>query len=486
MINFLGLENVVKPTKIYKNNSIQGFRQANFASKPDTFERSNSVTSPISFTGKSNRLREYKKLTESLNKTADKAQTSLNRQLATEGWAGKTANAISVLWNSKNRATLVQADIDGYKEQVSTLDNSIKTDKFTDKFKEMFDVNYNHSNISRYNKASKEYEKAFTSDCVAKYVDEKLSKNLEIFNKNSGMLKDLKETRINTFAQSGSVPTYNHTTAKDKIFNDMEKSLVEVLGDKKVLDTILSVNGLNSEKASKEDKYKMYGDLSNYIVEASKTSAKKNLKGKSLDQLKEASDKSYEKAFGTKNDIIKRVDKYNSSQKVGSACVEFVSNVILNTLGPGSVLASCFYSAGKSIAFDVARVKSKDEDRDLDLKAIAVNAGLSGVSGIVNRIIVNTYAGPVASKILGGENQSDSFGAKLVEFVVKEIVSKEGVKLPAYAVEEVVNAVVKNLAGVQAKKGIELSQKELKEAVSVLTESLTNLAIVKNNENEEN
>lgn len=474
MINLIGLKNVVKPAKT-QYNSINSFRYANIDQKPDTFERSDFAASPISFTGKSNRLKEYKKLTEDLNKTAQTAQDSLDKQLATEGWSGKTADAISILWNSKNRAVLVQADIDTYKNQVTELDASIKTDSFKDKFKEMFEVDYNPSNIVRYNKKSQQLETALTSSCIAKYTEEKLSKNIDIYNKNSGKLQDYTETRINPYAQTGSIPTYNHTTTKDEIFEKMENSLVEILGDKKVLDIILSSNGLDCEKASKEDKYKMYGYLSSFIVESSKATAQKSLKGQTLAQIKADSDKSYEKAFGTKNDIIKRVDKYNSSQKTGAACVEFVANVVLNTLGPGSVFGSCLYSAGKSIAFDIADTKTKTVDRDLDIKSIVVNAGLSGASGIVNRIIVIKYASDVATKILGGKTSFDNFGSKLVKFVVDEIISKEGVKLPAYGVEEIVKAVVKNMVGLKKEKDTGFSQKDLENSMVIVAKAMTYL-----------
>ena len=471
MINLIGLKNVVKPAKT-QYNSINGFRYANLGQKPDTFERSNFATSPISFTGKSNRLKEYKKLTTDLNKTAQTAQESLDKQLATEGWSGKTADAISILWNSKNRAVLVQADINNFKNQVSELDASIKTDSFNDKFKAMFEVDYSHSNIARYNKKSQQLETALTSSCIAKYTEEKLSKNINIYNKNSGKLQDYTETRI---------PFYTNTTTKDEVFNNMENSLVEILGDKKVLDVILSSNGLDSEKASKEDKYKMYGYLSNFIVDSSKATAKKSLKGQTLAQLEADSNKFYEKAFGTKNDIIKRVDKYNTSQKTGAACVEFVANVVLNTLGPSSIFGSCLYSAGKSIAFDIADTKTKTIDRDLDVKSIVVNAGLSGASGIVNRIIVLKYAGDVATKILGGKTSPDNFGSKLVKFVVDEIISKEGVKLPAYGVEEIVKAVVKNMAGLKKEKDTGFSQKDLENSMVIVAKAMTYLASEKNN-----
>lgn len=481
MINLIGLKNIVKPVNVAQNNLKKGFGYINLSQKSDTFERSNFTTCPINFTGKSNRLKEYQKLTANLNQKVESAQNSFNRQLATEGWSGKTADKISAIWNSKNRATLVQADIDSYKEQVKNLDNSIKTDTFKNKFKEMFEVEYDHSNISRFEKKTKQLEIALTTSCIANYTEEKLSKNIQIFNKNSGKLQDISEVKTNHFAQTGSIPYYTHTTTKEEVFENMENSLSEILGGKEVLDKILASNGFESEKTSIQDKYKAYGTLSNFIVESSKASAKEALKGQDLSQIKADYDKTYQKAFGTKNDIVARVENYNASQKAGASCVKFISNVILNTLGPSSVLASCAYSAGKSVAMDFADAKTKDVDKDIDMQKLLVNAGLSGVSGVVNRIIVNKYAAGVADKILAGKTQSNSVGSILRNFVVKEIISKEGVKLPAYGVEEVTNAVVYKMLGFKTSdKGV-LNKKELATSMAVVAEAMTYLAIAKDN-----
>lgn len=472
MIDFTGL-NSIKSSNTVNNSLSTGFRYKNFNQKPDTFSHANLTTCPIGFTGKSNRLNEYKKLTEDLNQTANHAQTSLNNQLSTEGWTGKTADAISVLWNSKNRAVLVQSDIDAFKEQVTTLDNSIKDDKFKDKFKEIFDVEYDHSNIVRYNKKAKQLETALTADCIAKFADEKLSKNIEIYNKLSGDLKDLNEYKTNNFVASGTMPYYNHLTTKDEIFENMENSLASVLGDKKILDDILSASGLKD--SSKEDKYKVYGHLANVILESSKTSAKNSLKGETLEQIKTDYDKSYAKAFGTNNDIVARVDKYNASQKVGAACVRFVTGVVLNTLGPSSVLANCVYSVATSVAMDIADAKTKKVDRDINLKTLAINAGLNGACGAINQSIVNKYSGSVASKILANESYSKNMSSVLTDFVVKEIVSKEGVKLPAYAVEGIVKYVIQSMAGVQpTEETTGLSQKELDKLMPIISETIKN------------
>ena len=50
---------------------------------------------------------------------------------------------------------------------------------------------------------------------------------------------------------------------------------------------------------------------------------------------------------------------------------------------------------------------------------------------------------------MAGKTSSDNLGSKFVDFVVKEIISKEGVKLPAYTVEEITSAVVKKLTGIK-------------------------------------
>ena len=99
MINLTALSNI-KTAKNITNAQSNGFRFSSFVQKPDTFERSSSVN----FTGSSNRNKQYNKTADSLETAGQNAQLSLNGQLAHDGWAGKVADAVSVLWNSKNRA----------------------------------------------------------------------------------------------------------------------------------------------------------------------------------------------------------------------------------------------------------------------------------------------------------------------------------------------------------------------------------------------
>ena len=487
MIKIFGLNNTIN--LINTNDNSKNYHKSVLSNiKADTFERSNALktnsTCPITFTGKSNRLKEYKKITNTLNQMGETAQNSLNNQITSDGWAGKTAETISILWNSKNRAKIVQEDINKYTEQVVELDNSIKDDTFKSKFKEIFDVEYNHSNIAKYGRKSKQLESAMVADCISKYADEKLSKNLKIYNQLSGKLQDFSEIRAIPYGTTGYNSCYTNVTSKDDVFEKMENSLIEILGDKKILDKVLSSRGLDSEKSTKEDKYKAYGQLSNYILETTKSSANKCLKGQTLSQIKEDYDKSYEKAFGTKNDIIARVDKYNTSQKIGAACIKFVTGVVLNALGPNTVLASLAYSAATSVAMDVADSATNKIDGDFNLKATAINAGLNGISGAINQSIVNKYAGKVSAKILkstAGQTASKVVGSTLNDFVVKEIISKEGVKLPAYAIEGITKSVVQTMANIKTSNNDNyMSENDLENSMAVVSEAIVYLTEAKN------
>ena len=413
MFNLVSFNTIAPVKKAQNTQSNQNLLRGFYTQKADTFERSNSektTSCPISFTGKSGRLKEYKKVTDSLKLTAENAQTSLNGQLASDGWAGKVADSVSALWNSKNRAKLVQADIDSYKEQVNDLESSIKEDKFTGKFKEMFDVEYNHANIARYNKKAEQYKSAVSSEYMAKITEKKLSKDLERYNKLSGDLNDITERKVATNVSAGFTTSYNKTTSKDEIFSDMENSLVGMFGDKKVLDSILKSGGLDAEKATKEEKYKAYGFVANFLVETAKESAKKVSKGQSLQELREDYRTAYEKAYGNKNDIQKRVDDYNHSQEIGAAAVRGVTRSALMTaatlISPQATLAKLAFKSAMTLGIKVA-VDGSDkltngidnsEDMNADavkklVKSASISAAESFVSGVVTPMLPTIKTG---------------------------------------------------------------------------------------------
>ncbi len=96
----------------------------------------------------------------------DKATQALDEQVKSDGWAGKAADAISVLWGSDNRESVVREEMDAYKKQLEELKtalNSGSQEKFEAKFEEIYGVSYNAELVKEYqeNPTTENYKRAF-------------------------------------------------------------------------------------------------------------------------------------------------------------------------------------------------------------------------------------------------------------------------------------------------------------------------------------
>lgn len=399
MINLTPL-NSFKSVKNIQKAQPQGLRYNSYVQKPDSFERS----CPVNFTGSSNRLKQYGKVTDTLIQTGENAQTSLNGQLAANGWAGKVADKISGLWNSKNRAHLVQADINAYNAQMHELKDSIKQDKFKEKFKEIFEVDYVNANVSKYNKKAKQFEMAVTTKCMADITKSKLSKDLDVYNKADGELKNHQDTSFNPYAPTGSIPLVTTNISKETVFENLENALIDTLGSKEILNNSLKSSGVDVDNATMEGKYKCYGIIANYLVETSKETANKYCDGKSLEDLRTEYDKAYKLAFGDKNDIQARVDKYNRSQEIGAAAVRGATRsaamILTSMVAPEATFAKILYNSATTFGIKVVVDGSDkltnqiDNSVDMNAKAIkklirssAISAAEKFASGGLNAII---------------------------------------------------------------------------------------------------
>lgn len=393
MINLSAL-NAVKSTKNVINAKSNGFRQSPFVQKPDTFERNSNVN----FTGSSNRTKQYQKTTEALETIGDNAQLSLDGQLMSEGWAGKVADTVSILWNSKNRAVLVQQDINTYNQQIDELKDSIKEKNFPEKFKEIFGIDYNASNIKKYNKTVKQFKVAVTTQAMSDIISKKLSDDLKIFRENDGKLKDKVEKQINPYAMTGSVPYFYHTTSKEKVFENMENSLVSIVGSKESLENTLKASGMDTEKMSMDEKYSAYGVMAEFLDETMKDMAKNVCKGKTLKELQKEYDESYEHAYGHTNDIQERVDKYNRSQEIGAAAVRGTTRSVLSALvlltAPeasfAKIVAKSATTMGIKILVDGTDKLSSEKEDALDsknFKKLVRSASISGTEKLASGVL---------------------------------------------------------------------------------------------------
>ncbi len=93
------------------------------------------------------------------------ARTAFEQQQKQDGWAGKTADAVSVLWNSDNRAVKVEEDLKTYENQIKELQTaqSKGAAEYSAKFKEIYGVPYNPENVAAYeaNPTDENYKKAY-------------------------------------------------------------------------------------------------------------------------------------------------------------------------------------------------------------------------------------------------------------------------------------------------------------------------------------
>ena len=391
MINLNALNAVKSTNNIQKAQSSNGFRHSSYVQKPDSFERNSNVN----FTGSSNRLKQYEKNAEVLKTIGQNAQLSLDGQLASEGWAGKVADSISVLWNSKNRAVLVQKDIDTYNQQVGELKESIQEKKFPEKFQEVFGIEYNSANIRKYNKKVKQFKLAVTTQAMSDIVSKKLSGDLKEFKENKGKLQDKVEKKINPYAMTGSVPYFYHTTPKEQIFENMENSLVSIIGSKETLNGTLKASGMDTEKMSMEEKYSAYGVMAEFLDETMKDTAKNIRGGKTLKELQKEYDESYEHAYGHTNDIQERVDKYNRSQEIGAAAVRGATRSALSALvlltapeaGFAKIVAKSATTMGIKVLVDGSDKLSSDKEDALDnknFKKLVHSASISGAEKLAS------------------------------------------------------------------------------------------------------
>ena len=377
--------NISNTNKIQNKPIQKGFRQNNFVQKPDTFEHNSN----INFTGKANRIKQYNVTTDSLFNAGKDAQISLNGQLASEGWAGRVADSVSRLWNSKNRAVLVQEDINKYNEQMEDLKKSVNDDTFTDKFKEIFGVDYNPSNIRKYEKTAKRFNMAVTTKSVSDIVSAKLKDDMEIYRENNGELKDKIERVPNYFANVGSVPYFDKTTKKEDILKNMETDLVSIVGSKETLNSTLKASGMDTEKMSDQEKYNAYGLMTKFLIETTKQTSINLSHGKNIKELKKEYDDAYVKAYGTKNHIQERVDKYNRSQIIGAAAVRGATRAATSALvmlaapeaGFAKLVAKSATTMGIKIlvdSSDKATAKSDDIFDSKAFKKIVRSASISG------------------------------------------------------------------------------------------------------------
>ena len=352
-----------------------------------------------------------------MQKSYNTAVTSFNGQMQKDGWAGDVADGISKLWNNNlwnitgNTADMVRADLRQYHAQTADLKASISRQDFPAKFKQIYGINYNEQNIKAFYNTEKKVKNVATAVTTSKAVQSAFNLPLKQFNENFGIYKDHVEVL------HGSTGTMERKVPKEVLLKTMKNKVEELVGEKGVAQ-IAKQSNIDLSKLDDAKKYTFYGKIAQQLVDSSKNAEKKALNGKSFEYYERQYDASYTRAFGTKNNIQKRVAKYNTSQEIGTAAVKSGAQAVVVVGSTVAIVASggsatplvvAGISGAASVAIDVTDKATNGIKGDVKksmpgiLKSGMIDAAFSYAGGNVAKGITSvvkptTKVGTVAVK----------------------------------------------------------------------------------------
>ncbi|MFI3300586.1 MAG: hypothetical protein R3Y28_04110 [Candidatus Gastranaerophilales bacterium] len=337
----------------------------------------------------------------------------LQAQLDYDGWAGKTADAVSILWGSGNRASVVQSDLDAHNQMLDRLQVAQDLD-FSSKpiienielqhieikelqqnleanFETMTDaqkmeaINNVNKKIEEYNKSlesleekvksapvGENFEKEFEKEYGIKYDANKVELSIQqeqklvmaqsiggveyAFNKEFADLltdKPLGKTEVPMIYDS-SKPRPQAEMTNQNTYLSAELKLAQYIGGGDTQKGMSAINDAlknaklpdSSKVSANEYNDAKYEVLRNMAKTQSKTLhnlVNEMTDGLGVEGFKKKADDHYYAAFGTKNDMAKRVSEYNHSQQVGAGAVKMGVNIgliIASGLIPGGQGAS--------------------------------------------------------------------------------------------------------------------------------------------------
>ena len=329
---------------------------------PDTFER---TTNPLEYDKATfvPTAAKFTSATDTLNLMNTKAKTAFDRQVAYDGWSGKLADKLSALWGSKNRASLVSDDIHMHKAQIENLENAARVGNFKSEFFKTFGVGYNKEAIQDFETASAKYTLIKSAEQIADYTEEHLSGYVKFFDKHKNSINP----------ESPNFDEFDRHVNVDKKLGEFKDELAKVVGGKENLKDLELAKRPDFITLSKEEQIETYKDIAQTLIYTSNTTAEKLKYGKSTKEIQKDYDDAYKAAFGEKNNIQKRVDKYIKAQQIRSTAVKDVlmsgiigATIALSKTSTPTLVGSVVTTAGY-IGMDLADLATNKIDNKEDL-----------------------------------------------------------------------------------------------------------------------
>jgi len=346
-----------------------------------------------------------------LEQVAQEAELSFDDQLKQDGWAGDFVDWFSGLWGSKNRAKLVKADLDTFNSQVEQLKACKSEAEFKAKFKEIFKVDYNASLVLAYQNRT---EKQAVADATYS-IEQNFNSSLKVLLSKENLTNETQYVQTSSGMYGGATGQYIETATKEQVYEREFNAFAEFLGQgniedgKKKLEDAFAKSNI-TESSSLEEKWTVLHNIAKNYSEVLHNNVLEATENQGYDAFSQKSELMYNAAFGTTNDIARRVQEYNISQQSGAMVLKSVVKggaAIGLCLVPGVGLAlaaagTAVISAGVDIS---DRVTSEVGLQDGEIEQILKNAAIDGAT---------VFAGGQLTKMLKNASTFAKLGGQFV------------------------------------------------------------------------
>lgn len=396
------------------------------------------------------------------------AKSSLQAQQDKDGWAGKTVDWVSGVWNSKNRAHVVKADIDKAEQQVKDLMSSKDMKTFNAKFKATYGVDFDPVQVAGYKKQLGQYEKSTAMHAMETNFNGQMQKLM------SKPKLDVETQYIANPNAGGQVVV---TATKEQVYNRELGKFAKFIGmgnskvGMKQINDEMKKAGIDPHKASMDKKYEFLHNRAKSCSKLLHNQTMQATHGKSYSQVKADFENSYTATFGSKNNIAKRVADYNASQETGAYVLKsgvkiaggIVIGVATGGVGVAPLLAAAGAQTALSFAVDASDLATSKKggtvEQYVDAGKQAVVQGASQALSGVSTMAIKATTLSTTSKVLLS-TAADTGIDMGTEYINTGKVTLEGTLMSAFmnGAGHTIGAVVENRA---KNKPLEIDESKL-------------------------
>lgn len=400
---------VVNPDKL--NIMTEGLKQGIYNKKEVTKEEKKALLN-------SDKKNFEKYTINLLSNKGTNAMKSFTAQTNANGMFGKIAEQVSKLWNSDNIEPLVQKDIEKFNKDVYDLRATKNHDEFKNKFKEIFKVDYDEELIAKCKDKENNLQTAILANAKINFFKDTFK----------DLLSDRPlENKVNVYTTTG-MPIYNVKESKKQVYEKNYNAYAKFLGNndeeqgKTILEKKFKEYKLNSN-STMEEKFAVMQRMAKKEFKSLTYETKAVTNNKNLDEIKKEYVNSYYAAFGTENDIAKRVSDYNISQKLGSSAAEslilspIVIGIGIATGGTGLIpaLKAGAITTGLNLAaYSSDRLMSKNGMTKEDISRIVKFSLLDGSTSVASALALDGIRF-FTSSIFNGTSAAAKTAAKITE-----------------------------------------------------------------------